>query len=254
MVHFSGVTKSYRASGGQVNAVRDLNLNISAGEFVSVHGPSGCGKSTMLMAAGGMLRPSTGKVIINGQDLYAMGSRARARFRAKHIGFIFQMFHLVPYLSVLDNVLLGYRADASHGRRAVLRQFHCLRPPRDTGRRPANPHKTEQVTHKAGELLKRLRLSHRAKHKPSQLSAGECQRTAIARALINNPSLILADEPTGNLDDENEVEVFEILRDYHQQGGTVVVVSHGTVANEYATHRIRMRDGRIEQEAFLNER
>lgn len=222
MILFEHVTKTYRTKKGGVNAIADLNFEISQGEFVSITGPSGCGKSTLLMATGGMLHPSSGTIRVNGQDIYAQANSERAQFRAQHIGFIFQMFHLVPYLNVLENVLLAAK------RTAVLRN--------STG-------KNQGI-----ELLEQLGLINRITHKPSELSAGECQRTAIARALINRPKLILADEPTGNLDAENESEVFEILRDYHREGGTVLVVSHGTVANKYATHHLRMRDGRIEQE------
>ena len=214
MVVFEHVTKRYRTQAGDVAAIADLTFEVRRGEFVSVMGPSGSGKSTLLMASGGMLHPSAGTVRIAGEDLYAMRDSARARFRARNIGFVFQMFHLVPYLNVLENVMLAQA-------------------------------KADKPESQAIELLDRLRLSHRVTHKPSALSVGERQRAAIARALITNPKLILADEPTGNLDAENSSEVFEILRDYHLQGGTVIVVSHDTVADEYATRLIRMRDGRV---------
>ena len=214
MLQVQELSKSYRTKAGIVDALDNVNISIETGEFVAVRGPSGCGKSTLLLAMGGMLRPSRGKVIFDGQDLYQLSGWMRNRVRAKSIGFVFQMFHLVPYLTVVENVLLG--AGPGAGRSSAM------------------------------ALLEQLGLAHRAGHRPGELSAGEKQRTAIGRALIRNPRLILADEPTGNLDPENGAEVFTHLEAFHRQGGTVVVVTHGDDAGRFADRTIRLREGRLE--------
>ncbi|MCB7129296.1 MAG: ATP-binding cassette domain-containing protein, partial [Candidatus Brocadiales bacterium] len=172
---------------------------------------------------GGMLRPTEGQVIADGSDIYAMNERDRARFRAKNIGFIFQLFHLVPYLNIIENVSL-----------------------------PAGVVKNRSGPTDAGELLKRLNLSERECHKPLELSAGEKQRTAIARALLNQPRIILADEPTGNLDPENAERIFGYLAEFQRSGGTVIVVTHGTAADRFADRIIHLIKGRIE-ESLKNE-
>ena len=218
MIRFENVSKVYRdRRRGEVRALDGLNLSIDAGEFVAVKGPSGSGKSTLLMTMGGMARPSEGTVAVDGMDLYAATTAKRARFRAEQIGFVFQMFHLVPYLSVLENVLLPTLASTSNAGRQ-----------------------------RAMELLDRFGLTGRIAHKPGELSTGERQRTAMARALLGDPTLILADEPTGNLDPENAAEVMGYLSEFHQGGGTVVVVTHEAAIEEHAQRVIRIRDGRVE--------
>jgi len=216
MVQLENTSKLYGTRRGQVKALDEISLQVKEGEFIVVRGPSGSGKTTLLLAIGGMLHPTSGRVIIGGKDIYAMSKRERARFRAENIGFVFQMFHLVPYLSVIENTLLasGNRADRSE----------------------------------AEKLLERLGMSGREHHKPSELSAGERQRTAIARALLNHPGIILADEPTGNLDPENAAEVIEYLAEFHRGGGTVIVVTHGAVADQYSERIIYLREGRIEEQ------
>ncbi len=214
MIALDDVSKVYRGPRGEVVGLADVSLHLAAGTFAAVRGPSGCGKSTLLMMLGGMLRPTRGVVRVAGQDLYAMDAGQRSRFRGEQIGFVFQMFHLVPYLNVLDNVLLGARVTGADRAEAM-------------------------------RLLERLGLSDRLRHKPSELSIGEKQRAAIARAMINQPKLILADEPTGNLDPDNARQVFEILREYHQAGGTLVVVTHGDMADGFADRVIRIKNGRV---------
>ena len=217
MIVLGDVTKAYRTRRGPVKALDGVSLEIPEGEFVAVRGPSGSGKTTLLMVIAGMLRPSAGTVAVGQQDIYALNQQARARFRAQNIGFVFQMFHLVPYLNISENVTLAARVG-------------------DTGDR------TPQV---AG-LLDRLGLAGRATHKPAELSAGEKQRTAIARALLNRPKIILADEPTGNLDPENAGTVMKHLVDFQRGGGTVLIATHGEAADEFATRVISLRNGRLD--------
>ena len=214
MIRLEKVAKTYRTPQGPVRSLAGVDLRVAPGEFLVLQGPSGCGKTTLLLTLGGMLRPSAGRVWVENRDLYALGAGERARFRARTIGFVFQMFHLVPYLNVLENVML------------------------------AGPAKPDAATlARATDLLARLGLEPRLRHKPEALSTGERQRTAIARALLNQPKLILADEPTGNLDPENSAAVFGYLAQFQRGGGTVVVVTHGDGAQAFADRVVAMRAG-----------
>ena len=203
---------------GQVNALDGVSLEIPKGEFVALRGPSGSGKTTLLMAIAGMLRPSAGTVQVAQADIYALSQQERARFRAKHIGFVFQMFHLVPYLTISENIQLATRIEGEADRKPEV-----------------------------ARLLDQLGLAGRATHKPAELSAGEKQRTAIARSLLNRPQLILADEPTGNLDPDNADAAMKYLADFQQDGGTVVVATHGSAADAFATRVVSLRDGRLDE-------
>jgi putative ABC transport system ATP-binding protein len=214
------VSKVYRTRTRRVPVLDNVSLEVGEGEFTVVRGPSGSGKTTLLLTIGGMLRPTNGRVLVDERDIYAMGVRRRARFRAEHVGFVFQMFHLVPYLNVLENVLL-----------------------------PAAVRKDRSARQRAEVLLGRLGLTDRRNHKPSELSIGERQRVALARAMIARPNLILADEPTGNLDPDNAAEVMNHLADFHKKGGSVVVVTHGTSADVYADRVLELKDRRIETAA-----
>ena len=213
MVQLENISKIYKTRRGQVKALDEISFQVREGEFVVVRGPSGSGKTTLLLAIGGMLHPTSGQVFVGEKDIYAMSKRERARFRAENIGFVFQMFHLVPYLNVIENTLLasGTRANRSE----------------------------------AEKLLERLGMSGREHHKPSELSAGERQRTAIARALLNHPRIILADEPTGNLDPENAAQVIGYLAEFHRGGGTVVVVTHGVVVDQYSDRITYLQGGQV---------
>lgn len=218
MIEFQHVAKIYSASGGSVRALDDVSLQVAAGEFVAIRGPSGCGKSTLLSLAGGLDTPTAGRVIVADRDLGQLAPGALARFRAEKLGFVFQMFHLLPYLNVLENVLVA----ALPGQAAVARP-------------------------KAEALLDKFGLSARRRHRAAQLSVGERQRVAVARALLNEPRLLLADEPTGNLDPENARATLDLLRDFQRQGGAVLLVTHDDAAAVYADRTIHMRAGRIEQ-------
>ena len=216
MIETHELTKVYQGGSGRVEAVRDVTLRAAAGEFVAVQGPSGCGKSTLLLAAGALLMPTGGRVRVDGQDPYALSSEARAKFRARTIGFVFQQFHLMPYLNVLDNILV-----------------------------PAIALPARDAQDRAAELAAHFGLADRACHVPAELSVGERQRVALARALLNRPNVLLADEPTGNLDAANAEIVLGHLAEFAQAGGTVLLVTHDPRAAHYAHRTLDMEDGKI---------
>lgn len=218
MIRLEKVEKVYRRpDGSTVRALAGIDLVVEPGQFVVVRGPSGCGKTTLLNIMGGLARPTAGRVEVAGADLARMGPAQRAAFRARHIGFVFQTFHLLPYLDVLSNVLLA----ALPGQEGASRQ-------------------------RAEQLLADFHLTDRLHHHPPDLSTGECQRVAIARALLNRPQVLLADEPTGNLDPQNALGVLELLADFHRQGGTVVLVTHQELTSRYAQRTMRLCDGQWE--------
>jgi putative ABC transport system ATP-binding protein len=213
---FDGVRKSFAGPVGEVRALNDISFCMQRGEFLAVQGPSGSGKTTLLLIAGGLLRPSSGNVRVCGQDPYSMDPNSRSCWRATTVGFVFQQFHLIPYLSVLDNVRAASIAAAG---------------PADDGR--------------AEELIAHLNLEHRKHHVPAQLSVGECQRAALARALLNRPRLILADEPTGNLDDANGNIVLDYLDEFADAGGSVLVVTHDQRLIERSRRCLKLETGDI---------
>ena len=214
MVELRNVVKTYNTGHGEVRALDGVDLSVKPGDFVVVRGPSGSGKTTLLLTIAAMLRPTSGTVIVAGRNLAEMSAREKLCFRGETIGFVFQMFHLVPYLSVVENVLLAAGGEDNHISRAA-------------------------------KLLDEFGMGHRASHKPSELSAGERQRTAIARALLNGPTLLLADEPTGNLDHKNARAVLDYLSDFHRAGGTVIVATHENVAESRASRVVSLLDGRV---------
>lgn len=214
MISFGRVRKTYPATTGPVHALDGVTFDVEQGEFVAVCGPSGCGKSTLLLLAGGLAAASEGRVVVAEQDLAKLSTAELARFRAQRVGFVFQMFHLLPYLNVVENVLV-----AADGR--------------------------PDARDRANELLQRFQLGHRLAHRPDQLSVGERQRVAIARALLNQPPLLLADEPTGNLDPANAAAVLDLLSDFHRTGGTVLLVTHDESAAARAQRTIVLDAGRI---------
>jgi len=210
------LAKAYPGPGKTVRALDGATLQVAAGELVAVQGPSGCGKTTLLLAAGGLLRPDAGRVLIGGEDPYALPPEARARFRGAKVGFVFQQFHLVPYLSVLDNILAPTLARPVAGARE-----------------------------RAADLARHFGLADRQDHVPAELSTGERQRTALARALLHKPALLLADEPTSNLDEASGKVVLGTLAEFAAAGGAVLLVTHDPRAAEYATRTLLMEGGRI---------
>jgi ABC-type lipoprotein export system ATPase subunit len=215
MIQLHDVSKVFRTPQGEVRALDGVTLEIDDGEFVAVQGPSGCGKSTLLSLIGGLALPTSGRITVAGQAVSEMSSAARAEFRSQHVGFVFQLFHLLPYLTVLDNVLLA----------------------------ASTPEPS--VVARAKELLARFGLSDRTSHRPGQLSVGQRQRVAMARAMLNQPKLLLADEPTGNLDPENAASLLDLLVEYRAAGGTILLVTHENYAAERAGRVLTMNQGQM---------
>ncbi len=218
MIQASALSKVFGSGDTQVQALRDVSLQIAENEFVAIMGSSGSGKSTLMNILGCLDTPSSGSYQLAGADVSQLDDAALSAMRNQHIGFIFQSFHLLPRLSAAENVALPLRYTAT----------------------PA-----EQALQRAETLLQQVGLGHRMHHKPAEMTGGQRQRVAIARALINNPKVIFADEPTGNLDSKTSVEIMQLLTELHRQGNTVVMVTHEDDIAAYAQRVIRMRDGQI---------
>lgn len=218
MIKLSRINKVYRTDEVETQALENVNLEVKKGEFLSIMGPSGCGKSTLLNIMGLLDAPTSGTIEINGTNVDGMKDSELAAFRNRTLGFVFQSFHLINSLNVLDNVELPllYRKVSAKERRE-----------------------------RAREVLEKVGLSHRMRHFPTQLSGGQCQRVAIARAIIGNPEIILADEPTGNLDSKMGVEVMEILQRLNKEDGrTIVMVTHNEAQAKQTQRVVRFFDGR----------
>jgi len=213
-----GVRKDHMHRGGTVRVLDRVDLDIDRGDYVSIVGQSGSGKSTLLLMMGGMLSPSGGRVIIDGDSLYDMPTAARADLRKEKLGFLFQTFNLVPYLTALENVQVPL----------LLRGVD-----------------DQNQAGTAEGLLRRVGLQDRLDHKPSELSVGQQQRVALARMLANDPTIILADEPTGNLDPETSAQILEFLEETNRQGKTVIMVTHDPVAADRASRKLRLHDGAV---------
>ncbi|HED03193.1 MAG TPA: ABC transporter ATP-binding protein [Candidatus Fraserbacteria bacterium] len=214
-----GVRKIYSVGRSLVPALRGLDLEIATGEFLAIMGPSGSGKSTLLALLGGLDRPSAGRICWGDQDLTGFSEDHLARWRSERVGFLFQTFNLISPLSAAENVELPLLL------RGVPRRIRRER---------------------ARQLLRRVGLAERAEHKPTELSGGEQQRVALARALANDPPIILADEPTGNLDSQVGAQVLALLQELHGEGRTVVLVTHDPAAAGYGERAVRLKDGRVE--------
>lgn len=226
LIQTTNLTRTYCGGGETIAAVDGLTLGIAQGEFVAIVGPSGSGKSTLLTILGGLSRPTEGSVRIDGLDLYALDSERRADFRREYIGFVFQSFHLLPYLTVLENVLIPTAV---------------------------TPGKRSDNATVATALLDKVGLAGKAARLPDELSGGEQERVAIARALVNNPPIILADEPTGNLDSATSAAIMTLFRQLNAEGRTIVMVTHNPENLDYAGRIINLRDGRIAEPSVSSE-
>ncbi len=218
MLQMRNITRSYEGSNRSVLALDEVTAEVNGGDFVSVIGPSGSGKTTLLLTIGGLARPSSGEVLVNGSSVYSLSSEERALLRLRMIGFVFQTFNLLPYLSALENVCVPLALGGK-----TRREQKC----------------------RATDLLVRMGLESRLRHLPGELSVGECQRVALARALANQPSILLADEPTGNLDPECTDEIIRYFEDLHRDGMTIIMVTHDHDAARRASRQLCLREGRL---------
>ncbi|HEY8003653.1 MAG TPA: ABC transporter ATP-binding protein [Phenylobacterium sp.] len=218
MITLADIHRLFRSDEVETTALRSINLQIDDGEFVAIMGPSGCGKSTLLNIIGLIDRATSGRYLFQGEDVTEFGEASRARLRRDHLGFVFQSFNLIDELTIAENVELGlvYRRWAGKERRARVEA-----------------------------AMDRVGIAHRARHYPHQLSGGQQQRAAIARAIVGNPDLILADEPTGNLDTENGEQVMDILKSLNAEGATIVMVTHSPAHADLAERVVNMLDGQI---------
>lgn len=219
MITLENINKVYRTSEIETQALENVHIHVDKGEFLSIMGPSGCGKSTLLNIMGLLDNPTSGDLIINDTNITTLNDKAAAQFRNQNLGFIFQSFHLIHSLNVLDNVELPllYRKGLS----------------------------SKERTEKAKTILEKVGLSHRMRHMPTQLSGGQCQRVAIARAMIGDPKILLADEPTGNLDSKMGAEIMELLHQFNNEDNrTVIMVTHNELQAKQTDRTIRFFDGR----------
>jgi putative ABC transport system ATP-binding protein len=219
IIELRGVNKVFLTEEIETHALADVDFHVGRGEFVSISGPSGCGKSTLMSILGTLDVPTSGSYRLDGNDVAALDDRARARLRCRQLGFVFQAFNLIGDLTIVENVELplAFRDDIA---RSARRQ-------------------------RALEALERVGMGHRAKHYPAQLSGGQQQRVAVARALVGSPPILLADEPTGNLDSANGESVMQLLKQLHAGGATVVMVTHDPRYTEWADRQVYMFDGRV---------
>ena len=226
IISLNNLVRSFSIGAEEVKALRGINLNINKNEYVALMGPSGSGKSTLMNLLGCLDTPTSGQYILNGTDVSVLNDNELAQIRNKEIGFIFQTFNLLPKSTALDNVILPLIY--------------------------AGMGKAERVQ-KALKTLDDVGLANRVKHKPNELSGGQRQRVAVARALVNNPAIILADEPTGNLDSKTSVEIMGLFEEIHKKGNTIIVVTHEEDIARHAHRIIRLRDGVIESDEINKE-
>ncbi len=227
MIELKNASKKYQQGSREVHALRDVSLSIKKGEFLSVMGPSGSGKSTLLNLIGGLDQPSGGEIFIDGKPLHGISDDELTLIRRRKVGFIFQFFNLLPILTAAENVSLPLLLEG-------------------TPYAEAKP--------KAVKLLEQVGLGARTEHRPEQLSGGEMQRVAISRALISNPAVLLADEPTGNLDSHTSEEIFMLLKSLNEQGQTIVMVTHDSKAAAYGSRIITLKDGALSEDISIRGR
>jgi putative ABC transport system ATP-binding protein len=221
IIQLEDIRKSYFMGKHELEVLKGVSMQIQKNEYVALMGPSGSGKSTLMNILGCLDSPSSGKYILNGQDVSTMSDDELANVRNKEIGFVFQQFHLLPRLTAMENVALPLVYAGMNKKMRIEKAMH---------------------------VLDKVNLSDRSHHKPNEMSGGQCQRVAIARALVNDPSLILADEPTGNLDTRTSYEIMEIFGKIHEGGNTVLLVTHEEDIANHAYRIVRLRDGLIESD------
>ena len=219
IIHLENICKSYFLGKQELQVLKNINLTVNKNEYVALMGPSGSGKSTLMNILGCLDSPTRGRYILNGKDVSRMIDNDLAEVRNKEIGFVFQQFNLLPRLTAAENVALPLIYSGINKRERAER---------------------------AMDVMRKVKLDDRSHHKPNELSGGQCQRVAIARALINNPSIILADEPTGNLDSKTSFEIMDILGKIHDEGNTVILVTHEEDISHFAHRIIRLKDGLVE--------
>jgi putative ABC transport system ATP-binding protein len=218
LIELESITKTYRQADREIEVLKGISLSIDSGEFIALQGPSGSGKSTLMHILGLLDRPSKGRYLLRQQDVSALSDNALSAIRNRTVGFIFQTFYLIPYVSAVENVMLP----GLYSRTAA-----------------------RELRHRAEQILNQVGLGDRMHFRPNQLSGGQQQRVAMARALINDPRLLLADEPTGQLDSRTSGEIMKLITQIHEQGLTVVLVTHDDEVSGYAHRRIRLSDGCI---------
>ncbi len=224
LIEMKEIRKSYSNQAFETEVLKGIDLNIEEGEYVSIIGPSGAGKSTLMTLLGCLGAPTTGSYLLDGQEVAGMSDRALSQVRNEKIGFVFQAFHLLPGVSAFDNVMMPL--------------IYCEKPPKDAKDR-------------VSESLAKVGLAKRMDHAPGQMSGGEQQRTTIARALINRPKIIMADEPTGNLDSHNSAEIMKIFDELNEEGKTIILVTHDPEVANHGNRIIKMKDGLIDSDETL---
>ncbi len=227
MIDLKHASKTYRQGAREIAALKDVTLSIGKGEFLSIMGPSGSGKSTLLNLIGGLDQPTSGEIFIDGRPLHGISDDELTLIRRRKVGFIFQFFNLLPILTAAENVGLPLLLEGV--------PFSEVKP-------------------KAVRLLEQVGLAERVEHRPEQLSGGEMQRVAIARALISSPAVLLADEPTGNLDSHTSEDIFMLLKSLHEQGQTIVMVTHDSRAAAYGSRIITLKDGALSEDITVGAR